>query len=208
MNHVMYQYYKMSVWVTRFAYLNLLWAFFSIAGLVVLGFMPATIGLFTVVRKWVQGEADIPIWSTFWRAFRLEFFKGNLLGSILFLIGYLLVFELHILQNQTYLAYILASFGVFGLMLIFVIILLYILPVYVHFNLRLLQYVKWSFIIGIAHPILTIVLLMVIFLVNYLMLEILPSLVFIFGGSITAYILTWGVSKAFAKVILMPPTRN
>ncbi|GAA3329130.1 hypothetical protein GCM10020331_075920 [Ectobacillus funiculus] len=35
--------------------------FFSIAGLVVLGIMPATAATFSVTRKWVTGNTDIPI---------------------------------------------------------------------------------------------------------------------------------------------------
>ncbi|MFL6556498.1 MAG: YesL family protein, partial [Bacillus sp. (in: firmicutes)] len=67
-------------WFMRLAYVNLLWFFFSLAGLVLLGIMPATVALFTIVRKWQLKETDLPIWKTFLSVYRQEFKKSNGLG--------------------------------------------------------------------------------------------------------------------------------
>lgn len=65
MNGFIDGYYRFAVWITRFAYLNLLWIAFSLVGLGVVGFFPATAAMFAVVRKWVHGEKDIPVFQVF-----------------------------------------------------------------------------------------------------------------------------------------------
>ena len=47
---------------------------FTMLGIGVFGFMPATTALFSVTRKWIMGKTDIPIFKTFWQAYRGEFF--------------------------------------------------------------------------------------------------------------------------------------
>src|SRR5699024_2801656 len=80
--------------VMRLAYVNLLWVLFTALGLGLFGIFPATVALFTVTRKWVMGDHDIPIFSTFWHTYRKEFFKSTLFGFILFVIGYIIYVDL------------------------------------------------------------------------------------------------------------------
>jgi uncharacterized membrane protein YesL len=68
-----------------------------------------------------------------------------------------------------------------------------------HFHLKLTHYFKWAFLIGIGHPILTIVLFGGVIAIQYFAYATIPILLFFFGGSITAYILMWGASQVFTK---------
>ncbi|MYL46718.1 YesL family protein [Virgibacillus halodenitrificans] len=199
MNTISSGFYNFSLWISRLAYVNLLWIVFSLLGLGVLGLMPATAGMFAVIRKWVLGRDDIPIFSTFWGTFKKEFLKINLIGYILILIGYVLYMEVRILWVQESAVYILAGFGVLALIFIYSIVLLYIFPIFAHFKLNTFQYIKWPAIIGIVHPILTIVLGGGLLFLHYLTYVTIPALLFFFGGSVTAYVLTWGISKTFNK---------
>lgn len=200
MNSIVNGYYQFCLWTMRFAYVNLLWIMFSIFGLIVFGFMPATVAMFVVIRKWIRKENEIAIFQTFWKSFRSEFIKSNLLGFILFFIGYVLSLELSILRAQDNIAYQIASFGVIAIFILYFIILLYFFPIFVHFKLKTLQYIKWPFIVGLIHPILTVFLIVVVFLINYITFKTIPGLLFFFGGSITAFILMWGVSKTFSRL--------
>src|SRR5690625_6342583 len=56
-------FYTLANWIMRLAYVNILWIAFSLVGIIILGFFPATIGMFTVIRKWIQGDGDIPIFK-------------------------------------------------------------------------------------------------------------------------------------------------
>lgn len=192
-------YYRFAVWITRFAYLNMLWVLFSLAGLLFFGVLPATTAMFAVVRKWVDGETDIPIFQTFWEVYRNEFIKINLLGYAILIIGYLLTIEFQILRSQEHIAYLIASFGVVGLFIIYFIILLYIFPIFVHFKLKPFEYIKWAFVIGIGHPFLTLFLFGVMIAIVYFTFITIPALLFFFGGSLSAYILMWGASQTFPK---------
>ena len=91
--------------ISRLAYANLLWILFTVLGLGIFGFMPATVALFTVTRKWVMGDRDIPVFKTFWNTYRKEFFKSTLFGVVLFAIGYIIYIDLAFHQQVAYLHY-------------------------------------------------------------------------------------------------------
>lgn len=192
-------YYTFCVWLMRLAYLNFLWMLFSVLGLFIFGLMPATTAMFAVVRKWIMGEEDIPIFPTFWGTYRKDFFKTNILGVILFLIGYMLIMEFKILRLQEDSLYIMVSFSVLAILILYVIVLTYFFPIYVHFNLEITDYLKWPFIVGIVHPILTLFLIVGTLLLTYVTFMTIPALLFFFGGSAIAFFIMWGVSKTFPK---------
>ncbi|BAC15163.1 hypothetical conserved protein [Oceanobacillus iheyensis HTE831] len=192
-------YYSIAVWITRFAYVNILWIAFTILGLGIFGLIPATVAMFAVVRKWNMGEQDIAIFPLFWKTYRQEFVKANGLGLLLAAVGYLLTIEFQILGTQTSLIYQMVQFSVVVILILFAMVVAYFFPIYVHFNLKFMDYIKWPFIIGVIHPILTVVLLVGVGLLLSITFYSLPALLFFFGGSVTAYILMWGVSKTFGK---------
>lgn len=192
-------YYQFGIWILRFTYLNILWMAFTLLGCIVFGLVPATTAMFAVVRKWVAGEDDIPIFQTFWKSYKTVFFQVNGLGLLLGLIGYSLIIEFQILRSQDSLVYFIASYGVVALMTMYGIVLLYFFPIYVHFDLKIWQFMKWPFIIGVIHPILTIFLAGFVFLIYYVLFSTLPALIFLIGGSVTAYVITWGASRTFEK---------
>ena len=191
--------YRFSEWAMRFAYLNFLWVIFTLLGLIVVGFMPATAAMFAVIRKWRAGEKELEIFPLFWKTYRKDFLKINLIGSILLGIGYILSIEFYILRAQEDLFYYVASFGVIVQILLYVVVLIYIFPIFTHFDLKINQYFKWSFIIGIIHPILTLLLIAVMIIASYFLIQTVPALVFFFGGSVSAFIITRGVSLTFSK---------
>lgn len=191
-------YYRFAIWATNLAYLNLLWVVFTILGLGLFGLFPATAAMFAIIRKWLRQE-EVPVFSTFWKYFRKEFVQSNLLGLIFLIIGYVLFVEFQILWGSNQMVYFIASFGVVALVIIYAIVSLYFFPIYVHFNLTNKELFKWPFIIGIMHPILTIFLFVAIGLLHYVTFMTIPALLFFFGGSVTAYIMMWGVAKTFPK---------
>lgn len=69
--------YRTSEWIMRLVYLNLLWIAFSLLGIVLFGFFPATAAMFSVVRKWIMGETDVRVFKEFWQTYRKEFWKSN-----------------------------------------------------------------------------------------------------------------------------------
>lgn len=192
-------FYKVAEKITRFAYVNILWIAFTIAGLGILGFFPATAAMFAVIRKWGQGYDDIKVFPTFLATYKKEFKKANIVGYILLLIGYLLTIEFQILRNHGDLAYMIASYGVIALFVLYIIALLYVFPIFVHFDLSIKDYLKWPILIGVMHPIMTIFFAVVLYGLYMITIWTFPILIFLFGGSVIAYILTWGASKTFDR---------
>lgn len=192
-------YYLFAVWVTRFAYLNLLWVLFTVAGLIIFGVMPATIAMFSIVRKWQRGEDETAIFKCFWNVFRQEFVKSNGIGIILFLFAYLLTIQFQILGTQTAIIYQMAQFTVVLILALLLIFMIYFFPVYVHFEMKTSHYFKWPLVIAIVHPILTVFLIGCIGAGGYMIFLAFPAVLFLFGGSLSAYFIMWGVSKTFGK---------
>ncbi|TQS75000.1 DUF624 domain-containing protein [Ornithinibacillus gellani] len=199
MNSLVNGFYRISEWITRLVYVNLLWIAFTLVGLVVFGFAPATAAMFAVIRKWVAGEDDIPVFKTFWGIYRKDFWKVNVPGLLLALGGYLIYIEYAILRSQDSMVYYIASFGVIAQLILYFIIVMYFFPIFVHFNLKSFSYLKWPFLVGVGHPILTIFLAVVTNVLLYAVVKTVPVLLVFFGGSVTAFIITWGASKTFSK---------
>lgn len=85
---------RMCEWVMRLAYTNLLWLLFTLLGLGIFGFMPATTALFSVMRKWIQGHEQVSVFQTFWKVYREEFVRSNVIGVVLVIIGTIIYVDL------------------------------------------------------------------------------------------------------------------
>lgn len=134
--------YKLSDWIMRLAFLNILWIFFTLIGLVIIGFFPATIAMFTIVRHWIRGDTDIPILKTFWNTYKKNFLKANTLGVITTIVGYVIYLDLLFFRDMG------GPFGGVMLFLSITILILYLmisfflLPVFAHYDVKTVEYFK------------------------------------------------------------------
>ncbi|SFB00562.1 Uncharacterized membrane protein YesL [Lentibacillus halodurans] len=191
--------YRIMEWITRFAYVQLLWICFTFFGFVILGFFPSTAAMFAVVRDWIRGKTDIRIFKTYWNYFKTDFFKANLFGipiiSITLLIGINVYYiQIDISEHLTW-TYI----PLFAFMFLFTLLLFYLFPVFVHYDLKIFKVIKNTFLIMLISPIHS--LLIVISLVSlFWLMKSIPALAFIFGGSIYAFITMWLSMHAFRSI--------
>ncbi|WP_332632531.1 YesL family protein [Halalkalibacter flavus] len=192
-------FYRVCEWVMRLAYVNLLWIGFALIGLVVFGFFPSTVAMFSVVRKWVMGEDDIPVFSTFYQAYKKEFLKINLLGCSLGLLGYILFIDYQFFKSMEANYLQLFSYVFLALLLVLFVILLYVFPVYVHYELKPFQVVKNALLVAIANPISTGVILVGSMIVFWITLSFL-SVLFFFSGSALTFVVMWSAYRSFTKV--------
>jgi len=187
------------MWVGRLVFVNVLWTVGSLIGLLVLGLVPATIGLFAVVRKWVLGERNISILNIFWREYRTNFRKTSLLGIPMIFIGYILLAEINIFWHQGTPLYYALSFLVITTFIVYAFTVIYFFPLYVHYDFTLLQYFKIAAIIGTINPLRTIGLLLLI--VFFYIVFLFTPLTFTFlGTSILALIIMHLVYQKFPKI--------
>lgn len=192
------EFYRICEWIWRLAYINILWMLASLAGLVVFGLLPATVAMFAVLRKWVMKELDIPVFQTFINTYRKEFIKANALGLILLSGGYIIYFNYLFLATVKGSIHTVLLVGQLCTLFIYLITVFFIFPVYVHYELKLLQYVKLAAIIGIVNPLTTIALALS-FVLLYHIFYIIPGLISLYSVSVTGFAIMWLASIAFSN---------
>lgn len=186
--------YTLTEWITKFAYVNLLWIGFSLLGLVLFGISPSTVAMFAVIRKWLMGESDIPVFQTFWDTYKKEFLRSNGLGLVLAILAIIIYIDLFYIKINT-------SFQIPLYLIIFTIVItvLYIIPVYVHYEVKFIQLFKNAFFIMLVNPIPNMMMI-IGFIAAIFVMKFIPALWFIFGGSITAGIIMASCYVAFQKI--------
>ena len=155
--------------------------------------------MFAVARKTAMGEDDIPVFNTFWRTYQAEFLRSNGLGLVITVIGLILYFDLQFfrqLDNSfgTIISYLLMMIG-----LLYIILLLYIFPVFVHFDMKLHQYIPLALKIGLIRPA-TIIFMLVGSLGTYYFVIYFPGLIPLFGISFFVYFNMWLAYKSFETI--------
>ncbi|MEY2191128.1 YesL family protein [Neobacillus sp. BF23-41] len=192
-------FYSISEWIMKFAYVNILWISFSLLGFIAFGFFPATTAMFTVVRKWVLKQSDIPVLKTFWFTYKKEFVKSNLLGLVIILVGIFMYSNIRIVEATTVhelkLLYIPNVIVIF----IFLLTLLYIFPVFVHFDVSLAEGIKNAFILMTVNPMATFCMGILTGFLCFILIK-LPGLLPFFSGSFIAFLLMWISNYVFIKM--------
>lgn len=183
------------------AYVNLLWFTFTIVGLVAFGIFPSTASLYTVVRKWMVQGTDTPVWKTFWGTYRKEFLKANLVGYLFLLIGWLLFIDLKFFQHQGNVFGLVISYVFVIAFIIYMVMALFLFPVFVHYDLKILKYLKQTFFIVMLRPLEVIFAVIGSIGVYYLMIYV-PGLIPFFSMSLLAYVTMWSAYRAFEKISL------
>jgi uncharacterized membrane protein YesL len=199
MNNTRNALYSIMEWITRFAYINVLWILFSLVGGIILGFFPSTIAMFAIVRDWLRGNTDLPVFKTFWGYFKKEFWKSNRLGLVIMAIVLLIGIDIWYIQINLNNLFTWISIPLFAFMLLFLIFLFYIFPSFVHYDLKIVQLIKNALLIMLINPLHTFLIILCLGLL-YFVMNFLPALAFIFGGSSYAFITMWACLHAFNKV--------
>lgn len=197
----MHSLYRVMDWIGRLIYINILWIFFTLIGLIVFGFFPATAGLFTVVRQWLLKKTDISIWQTFWTAYRESFVKANIIGFIFVIIGWILQIDLRFFQAQsdTNLTYLCLTYFSIGMFIIYMVVALFLFPTFVHYELKTVQYIKQAFFIVILRP-MDASMAVAGFIIVYYVMTTMPVFIIFFGISSLAITTMWAANRAFTHL--------
>lgn len=198
-NNVVNYINMMCQWIMKFVYLNILWILFTICGLIIFGIAPATISVFYIQRKWMKGYEDIPIFSTFYQQYKKNFKKSNYLGILLVFIGWLIYFDLQFFMGKDHLFFQIISILMYILSIWYILIILFVVPVYVHYELKFIQNIKYAFIVGMLSPIKNLIMIVcscgaVFLLLNY------PKLIIFFGVSLPTFIIMFFSDQIFTKI--------
>jgi uncharacterized membrane protein YesL len=199
MNGLLSGVYKFSTWITRFAYLNALWMLFSLVGLIIFGFFPATTAMFSIVREWIKGNDEHPIFSNFIQNYKKEFIKSNLLGLILLIIGLILYVNMKFLfLHNTGFWIIINSISVM-VTVVYLLMSLYIFPVFVHYDFSLIRIIQNAFLYMLANLKQTIIMVAASVTLYYGTMFF-PGVSLVFGSSLYSFCLMYYANRAFNHV--------
>ena len=170
------------------AYLNILWIGFSLLGFIICGFFPATVAMYTLIRRdLTDSKLDSSLASEFWKEYKLCFRSANLFGYTFICFGTVLILDLIIFLNlNTVVGYVMASI-LTTLLIVYLLMTIFSLPVFVHFVGGTWKLVKKTSTLAI--PLLPHALLFI--LASTLLLAlfiIIPAAVVFFSGSILAWL--------------------
>lgn len=191
--------YYASEAILKLAYVNVLAIASSLLGIVVFGIFPAITATFSVVRKWLTGYSDIAITKHFFKVYRREFLKSNLVGWCFTLIGGVLYINLSIAeiinQEMIHLSY----YPILAVFILFLCLSLFVIPVYLHYKASVLSVIRHSFIMLFIQPLNTVLMLAgIIFF--YLTINTIPGLIPIFGISGFVFIIMYFSLRTFERV--------
>lgn len=197
----MREFYRICEWVTKLVYINVLWILFSTAGLLVFGFMPASIAMFTVIRRWIHGNHETAVFTEFYNTFKKEFFKGNAFGLIILIVGLNVYLYVHFLPVIAAPLNSLLLIFIFLLGLIYLMFVIYIVPVYVHYDLPFVQYFKYTIYVGMTNVNITFLLAAGVGLLCYFFIRV-PGFIPFFSMSAIGFYIMWLADKGFENVLL------
>lgn len=174
-------------WAYKFLILNFLWVGFTLLGGVLFGIMPSTIATFYILRKFVQGDLDLPLFKTYKEVYFKEFKNANICGLFFGVVFLFLAFDLNILFKieATYstILYILVMAVLFYVTIAFI----YFFPTYVHFELNPKDYIKNSFILSLISPTQTFVVI-ISFGALFALVKFIPGLIPFFFIVVPCYL--------------------
>lgn len=130
--------------------------------------------MFAIVRKWIFGY-------------------GYILTGVSFL------YYFHLIDMQSGIFFIVLKFLLLTVLLLYVMTGLFFIPVYVHFDIDVLEMVRHAFIIAITHPF-HIALMIGVFIAFGAFLNVLPILLPFIAISMLVYFLMRIAVKAFQAI--------
>ncbi|PAD66368.1 hypothetical protein CHH83_24405 [Bacillus sp. 7586-K] len=201
LNGAMKVVYQAGEWIIRLVYANLLWMLFTLLGLGIFGFMPATVSLFALLRKWIIGNEVESAFTIFWTNYRKEFLKANLFGVMFLVIGLIIRLDILFFQDSSNIVFQILFVLMICLSLLYFITLVNFFPVYVHFDLSIFNYVKYAFLIGLSQLSSTLMMIfgsIIIFCLYWYVSGLIPLLCV----SLFCLNIMWFGYRAFKKIEL------
>lgn len=185
-NHIESFFTEASFWIWRMMQLNWLWLSHILLGAVVLGMFPATVAMFAITRKWLQGGLDRPLFREYHRYYRQNFWKVNGLGWIYLATGAFLAFDLYLVTQINGMIALLSSMLLIVMSLIYLFSFFYLFSYYVHFNQTFKNYLIQPFILTLLSFKQNLLIAIGLTLVGYLIYQI-PGLILFTLGVMPSY---------------------
>lgn len=179
---------KVSEIIMDFLILNIMWFGCTALGLVFFGWAPSTVALLTIVRDKIMNkeDSDYNIIKYFWKVYRKEFIKANILGSAILILFIMVSINKMNFELQTGVIFKLLTIISVIAKVIICTIPLYMFPLYVHYGIDLKQYFIKAITLFFGRPFVTCCIGLWTVLVLAI-IRLMPGLIAIFGVSVYFY---------------------
>lgn len=210
MNGIMGGIYTITEWIMRLAITNLLWLLFNtpviffglnllivdttgeiiffsviLAILLPLSFFPATMAMFSLIRKWVMGEEDIRIVPSFWNYYKKNYVRSMLGGFIITIIWVILLVDYYYFVNFVN---DLFKYFFYALSLFLIMFNIHFFSNNVHFHIKLSLSLKNSLLMTLKNPVISLFVVLINILIVVISFKIVPFLIPLFMGSLISII--------------------
>ena len=177
---------KITEFITEFVMLNLMWFAGCVLGGVIFGWAPSTVALLAVIRNKIMKKEYYGVVRSFWATYKKEFIKSNALGIVCML--FLVIVSINKINFDSQPEGIFTILSVISTVVRVLIcgIILYMFPLYVHYNMDLKEYFIRALNLLIVKPFVTICIVLWTLLVYVIIMKI-PGLIAIFGVSVYFY---------------------
>jgi uncharacterized membrane protein YesL len=163
-------------------------------------FIPATSAMFSVARKWVTGDEDVPLLKTYFRSYKQNYLQ-SMLGGFIFVILAVILFV-----NMTFYGNTVKSFGF--LVYLFIVLFVFLIAAYfnflsilVHFHMKLIQVITNSILLTLGNPIQSISILVVNGFIIFVSYSVMNGFLFVFfTGSLMAVSTFWQFNRNLQKI--------
>lgn len=189
-------------WLATLAYVNILWLLYSLAGMFIFGFGPATVSVFTVIRNKLRGKDNNSIWSQFYQTYRKEFLHVNKLMIIVYIVFIFLYLDFTIIQSLPY-SFLVDNIVFPALMLLSFLVVFgisYLFAVYVHFDLSFLRRIKLALLMIGLYPLSTLI-MGIGLVIFFFVLFIFPAIAPFYIVSVPALIILMSANRTFDKLM-------
>lgn len=218
-------FYRISEWIMRLSVTNVLWiltaipVFFfvlnlllsqtveqiqaSMFAIVVLSpffLFPSTSAMFALARKWVMGDADVPLLKTFFRSYK-ENYKQSLIGGLFFTVLLaVLYFNYRFYASQegyiALLSYVFIAFLIMAVLAVF-----NYFCIVVHLKMKTFQVIKNAILITMGQPFRAILIGITCFGILYISFTQITWLLPFFTGSLIAVSTFWYFYTGYRKIV-------
>lgn len=227
--------YRITEWISRIAFGNILWALCSIPFLFIavmkvimiatqqggpneqvtlnwaLGILapftvfPATSALFTVVRKWVMGNTDVSTFKTFFQGYKENYLKSMLGGLIYTLLIVIMYVDVTVYMGM-------GNLRILGIVMLVLMILMFIsmfnfFSIVVHYQMTFKQVITNAMLLTVARPIRVFTTLILAAVLMYIGLRY-PALYFVCIPALIAMVAFFNFYATYNKLQLQAEAKK
>lgn len=188
-----------SKWIVKLAYLNVLWIMFTLVGLILFGWAPATVSSFTVMRRWLNKE-EFTTLPFFWKTYKREFFKSNVSGLVNLLTLLILLSNIYILSLTENALVPVFMIGNWSMLFLYSIFMALFYPMYTIHTGNLLTIYKTTLFVALTKLPFTILILLVCLAWGWVLIKF-PGFILLFSVSVPIFLVSF-VSYLFLSSTL------